>query len=133
VVKELMEEDGRNASDPSHHGTVPMSKEYDHREPQGDHQGSQMPFGEEGIHRRTWSRSPWSPRDLHGRGFQEAIPCILCHNRSHLALSPMLQMLLGFSLSFPGPGYVLFLLSTLVYVYGGKPFLERYFSGSWPH
>jgi hypothetical protein len=36
----------------------------------------------------------------------------------------MLQMLLGFSLSSPGSGYVLFLLSTLVYVYVGKPLLE---------
>ena len=36
----------------------------------------------------------------------------------------MLQMLLGSSLSSPGSGYVLFLLSTLVYVYVGKPLLE---------
>lgn len=36
----------------------------------------------------------------------------------------MLQMLLGSSLSSPGSGYVLFLRSTLVYVYVGKPLLE---------
>ena len=40
-----------------------------------------------------------------------------------LALSPMIQGLLGVEWVFPGSGYVLFGLSTIVYFYGGWPFL----------
>ena len=41
-----------------------------------------------------------------------------------LALSGMIQMWFGFTLKFPGDKFVLFTLSTLVFFYGGKPFLE---------
>ncbi len=40
-----------------------------------------------------------------------------------LVLSPMIQDLLGYSLSFPYVNYILFLLSSIVYFYGGWPFL----------
>lgn len=40
-----------------------------------------------------------------------------------LALSPMIGHWLGISVTFPGNTWVLFALSTLVYVYGGWPFL----------
>lgn len=41
-----------------------------------------------------------------------------------LALSHMIQKWLGFSLEFPGDKYVLFALGTLIYLYGGMPFLK---------
>lgn len=41
-----------------------------------------------------------------------------------LALSHMLQLWLGFELIFPGDKYVLALLSTFIFVYGGYPFLK---------
>jgi Cu2+-exporting ATPase len=41
-----------------------------------------------------------------------------------LALSPLIQQLLGFQLSIPGAGYVLFGLSSFVFFYGGWPFLK---------
>src|SRR5690554_4925206 len=41
-----------------------------------------------------------------------------------LALSPMIQGMLGVEWVFPGGGYVLFGLSTIVYFYGGWPFLS---------
>ena len=44
-----------------------------------------------------------------------------------LALSPFIQDLLRFKLEFPGSIYVLFLLSTFVYFYGGYPFLKGFF------
>ncbi len=44
-----------------------------------------------------------------------------------LILSPFIQSLLGFELAFPGSTFVLFLLSTLVYFYGGYPFLKGFF------
>ena len=44
-----------------------------------------------------------------------------------LALSPLIQSLLRFKLEFPGSIYLLFLLSTFVYFYGGYPFLKGFF------
>ncbi|MGG1573492.1 heavy metal translocating P-type ATPase [Fictibacillus sp. NRS-1165] len=41
-----------------------------------------------------------------------------------LVLSPMIQMFFGFNLSFYGSMYVLFGLSTIVFFYGGWPFLK---------
>jgi P-type Cu2+ transporter len=42
-------------------------------------------------------------------------------------LSPFIQSLLGYQLEFTGSIFVLFLLSTLVYFYGGYPFLNGFF------
>ena len=44
-----------------------------------------------------------------------------------LVLSPFIQGTFGFKLEFQGSIYVLFLLSTIVYFYGGYPFLEGFF------
>ena len=44
-----------------------------------------------------------------------------------LILSPLIQDFLGFSLEFPGDRIILFILSTFVFFYGGKPFLV----GAW--
>lgn len=41
-----------------------------------------------------------------------------------LTLSHMIQQWLGFSLKFPGDNYVLFALSTFIFIYGGYPFLK---------
>ena len=47
-----------------------------------------------------------------------------------LLLSPMIQHLLGIAdaVAFPGDGLILFALSTIVYVYGGWPFLTGFVS-----
>ncbi|MFH1211045.1 MAG: heavy metal translocating P-type ATPase [archaeon] len=41
-----------------------------------------------------------------------------------LILSPLIQKFLGFTLTFAGDKYALFALSTIVYLYGGWPFLK---------
>lgn len=41
-----------------------------------------------------------------------------------LLLSHMIQQWLGFTLTFPGDKYVLLVLSTFIYFYGGMPFLK---------
>jgi Cu2+-exporting ATPase len=41
-----------------------------------------------------------------------------------LLLSPMIQMFLGVDWRFTGDSYLLFILSTILFVYGGKPFLK---------
>ncbi len=40
-----------------------------------------------------------------------------------LLLSPMIQMFMRVDLSFPGDSYILLLLSSVLFFYGGKPFL----------
>ncbi|MBR9692217.1 cadmium-translocating P-type ATPase [Candidatus Woesearchaeota archaeon] len=45
-----------------------------------------------------------------------------------LILSPLIQNLLGFSISFMGDKYVLWILSSFVFFYGGYPFLKGLFS-----
>ncbi|MRH43213.1 copper-translocating P-type ATPase [Aquibacillus halophilus] len=40
-----------------------------------------------------------------------------------LVLSPMIQSFFNYELSFPGIMYVLFILATFIFFYGGKPFL----------
>ncbi len=41
-----------------------------------------------------------------------------------LLLSPMIQMFLGVDWRFTGDSYLLFVLSTILFIYGGKPFLK---------
>lgn len=41
-----------------------------------------------------------------------------------LILSPLIQDFLGFTLTFPGDSYLLFLLSSIIFWYGGYPFLK---------
>ena len=43
-----------------------------------------------------------------------------------LLLSPMIQNLLGFSINFPGNNYLLFVLSSIVFFWGGLPFLKGF-------
>ena len=45
-----------------------------------------------------------------------------------LFLSPMIQEFFGYSFLLPGNPYVLFALSTIVYFYGGWPFLKGFVS-----
>lgn len=40
-----------------------------------------------------------------------------------LLLSPMIQMFMGVEIRFPGDSYILFILSAILFLYGGKPFI----------
>jgi Cu2+-exporting ATPase len=44
-----------------------------------------------------------------------------------MLLSPMIQHWLGVDWKFTGSGYILFVLSTIVYIYGGWPFLKGWY------
>ncbi|ALC92660.1 ATPase [Bacillus sp. FJAT-18017] len=44
-----------------------------------------------------------------------------------IILSDMTQMIFGYEINFPGDSIILFLLSTFIFFYGGKPFLQ----GAW--
>src|SRR5680860_1538773 len=45
-----------------------------------------------------------------------------------LLFSPMIQDFFGYSLLLPGNQYILFVLSSIVYFYGGWPFLKGFWS-----
>ncbi len=47
-----------------------------------------------------------------------------------IVLSPMIQELIGLgsSLQFPGDSYILFILASIIYFYGGYPFFKGFFS-----
>ena len=45
-----------------------------------------------------------------------------------LVLSPLIQEFLGYSLLIPGSEYILWVLSTAIFFYGGKPFFNGFFS-----
>lgn len=45
-----------------------------------------------------------------------------------LILSPLIQKLLGLTITFAGDKYVLFILSSFIFFYGGWPFLKGIFS-----
>jgi Cu2+-exporting ATPase len=58
-----------------------------------------------------------------------------------LILSPLIQELLGLKdiITFPGDSYVLWVLASAIFFYGGYPFLKgifdelKYSSGNWQH
>lgn len=60
-------------------------------------------------------------------GFKRRFTVSLLLTFPILALSPFIQSLFGFKLELPGSIYILFLLSTFVYFYGGYPFLKGFF------
>ena len=45
-----------------------------------------------------------------------------------LALSPLIQEFLGYSINFAGSNYILFLLASFIFFYGGWPFLKGLFT-----
>jgi Cu2+-exporting ATPase len=47
-----------------------------------------------------------------------------------LLLSPLIQQLLNFKFDIPGEKYVLFVLSSFIFFYGGRPFLKGFFDES---
>lgn len=45
-----------------------------------------------------------------------------------LVFSPMIQNFLGYSLEFFFQDYLLFALSSIIFIYGGQPFLKGFYS-----
>lgn len=79
--------------------------------------------------------SPGKPHETHGgrheghtlEDFKRRFIISLLLTFPILALSPFIQGIFRFRLEVPGSIYILFLLSTLVYFYGGYPFLKGLF------
>lgn len=80
-------------------------------EDHGDHEGHDGPGGHHDHHAMMVA-------DFRRRFFISLILMVPI-----LILSPMIQMFMGVDLRFSGDSYLLFALSTVLFFYGGKPFL----------
>ncbi|WP_262714357.1 HAD-IC family P-type ATPase [Mucilaginibacter metallidurans] len=60
--------------------------------------------------------------------FRKRFYVVLAFTLPILALSPMIRHWLHLQIGFPGDRYVLFALSTAVFLYGGRPFLTGWLS-----
>lgn len=86
-----------------------------------DHQAHQMPAQAENAkpHAHASSHHASMIADFRRRFFVSIVLMLPI-----LALSPMIQMLLGVDWRFPGDSYLLFVLATILFVYGGWPFIK---------
>ena len=111
---------GSNKNDESHHdqhahGTQPSTVQHQHHpktknsEPEHDNMGHSGHDKHAGHHTHDFLKRFWICLIL-------TVPILL--------LSEMIQHWFGFHISFPGAKYVLLLLGTVVYIYGGMPFLK---------
>lgn len=102
-----MKEEGSSAHKHDHH---------DHKDKPHHHNHGSVPMGQQGHdHHKMmiddFKRRFWISLVL-------SIPV--------LVLSPMIQSFFGYSAVVPGNGYVVFGLSTIIYLYGGWPFLKGF-------
>ncbi len=112
-----------------HQGHTPQDAHqghgHDHTEhehpPTHEHQGS-GPAHEHGEHRGQHSHHAHMVKDYRKRFWISLILTIPI-----LALSPMIQRLVGITLRFPGDIWLLWGLSSAVFFYGGWPFLKGFF------
>jgi len=61
------------------------------------------------------------------RDFQRRFMVSLILTLPVLLLSPMIQEFFGFSIFFPGAEYILFITSTVIFLYGGYPFFKGFY------
>ncbi len=121
-----------------------MAKENTHKRGGGDpskgssgqHEGHEMHEGHNGVkhgdHKKNKSHEGHKGGDHHAQmvaDFRKRFWISLGATVPILVLSPMIQTFLGFkqALGFPGDIYVLWVLSSFVFFYGGWPFLKGLF------
>ncbi len=91
------------------------------------HEHAHMKEHEENQHQHNHSHGHHDHTQHHQmmiRDFRRRFYVSLIVTIPILVLSPLIQEILGFTLSVPFPGYILFALSSFVFYYGGWPFLK---------
>jgi Cu2+-exporting ATPase len=108
-----------------------MDKQQNHQEP-GNHKEHTHPEEHEHHEQHDGHKNEGSNHGGHGshnhhammiRNFRKRFWVSLVITVPILVLSPMIQALLGYKFTFGYSNYILFALSSLVYFYGGWPFL----------
>jgi P-type Cu2+ transporter len=97
-----------------------VNNEQDHHHGQVNH--SHNEHGEHGGHAGHWGHHAHMVSDFKNRFWVSLVIAIPITILSH-----MTQMIFGYETNFPGDSLILFLLSTFIFFYGGKPFLQ----GAW--
>ncbi len=121
----------------AHHQSGHSDPEADHQPGHGDHQAHRQPGrSDHEAHRQTGSGDHEAHRqtgrsDHHAMmiaGYRRRFAVCLVLTLPVLALSPSVQGFLGIDdrIGFPGDQYVLLGLSSIVYLYGGWPFLTGF-------
>jgi Cu2+-exporting ATPase len=109
-----------------------MRPDEGHAGHRGDHSGL---HGAHGTHQGGRQRSDHGGHGHHGADhhdhhahmmaeFKRRFWVSLAASAPVLALSPMIQSFLGYSAGFSGDQYMVFGISTFIYLYGGMPFLR---------
>jgi len=101
----------------------------------GAHGKEQATGGSGPVKRISKAGHMAEPHMSHGQGghtqmhqdFKRRFVVSLALTLPVLALSPSVQELLGIRLFIPGSEYLLFLISSVIYFYGGLPFLRGFF------
>ncbi|MDF1696975.1 MAG: copper-translocating P-type ATPase [Saprospiraceae bacterium] len=119
-MKMIPSGDNSGHQDHSNH-TDTMMETNDHNQHKGhgsnDHGGHHAAHGEMGHDHHRMMIADFRKRFWVALGL--TIPILL--------LSPMIQRFLGVDWQFQGDGYLLFALSSIVYFYGGRPFLTGFY------
>ncbi len=100
------------------------------------HAGASMPDSSHHMHEHSGEHAEASHGHHHGHGghdghaghsvadFWKRFIISTIVSVPVLILSPMIQQWFGFEVAFPGDRYLLFALSTFIFLYGGYPFLK---------
>jgi Cu2+-exporting ATPase len=100
----------------------------------GNHSMDKMPMGHEhhhAAHKGHEGHADGSHSSHHAHmveDFRKRFWISLIVTFPVLVLSPLIQSFFGFSVAFPGDKFVLLLLASFVYFYGGWPFLKGIFN-----
>lgn len=112
----------------SHHHKTSPNHSADHHQ-HGQHSGHQQQNGNEEGHNHHSRGGHGGHHDHHDHhahmvgDFKKRFYISLIITIPILILSPMIQMFLGVNWRFAGDMYILFALSSIVFFYGGWPFL----------
>ncbi|QCR25236.1 copper-translocating P-type ATPase (plasmid) [Pontibacter sp. SGAir0037] len=127
----------KNNPEHHHHHHGPKKQAENHVEAAKEHLGKKMLHGHEhAMHEDTGGHPPHDGHDHSGHGehghdhhrmmivdFKKRFWFSLALSVPVIILSPMVQHILGFTLDVPYGMYIAFVLSSIIYFYGGWPFL----------
>lgn len=115
--------------DHSSHSTHKNTEQIDHND-HGEH-GKQMEHGEHGDHGTNGKQMGHSSHHQHMiQDYRQRFYVSMLLTVPILIFSPTIQSLLStllsinFELTFPGVEYVLLIIASIIYIYGGYPFLK---------
>ena len=121
-IKMVMDQTQHDAPQEHDHPSGKMENSSDH----SDHKGHDLHKGHDGSNPGHGHMGHDHHRMMI-KDFKKRFWVSLLLTFPILILSPMIQKWLGLTWEFTGSNYLLFVLSSIVYFYGGRPFLKGFF------